>query len=70
MLPVRVSYCPNGTFYGYGPSSQEVQEMSSTHQRGKEPLTDQINVFGKPWQREAGSFMWGDVVYLRWVLRE
>lgn len=65
MLPRRVLTKKNGTYYGYGPSSQEIEVVTSIHPKGKEPVGP-VMLFGKRWDMERGSYMYDGIVYLTW----
>ena len=66
MLPVRVLHRPNGQFYGYGPSSQEIEAVTSVHRQGTEPI-GMLYLFGRHWELQERSFYsWNGMVYMTW----
>lgn len=65
MLPVRVLHQFGSQFYGYGPSGQEIEALTSCHKKGKESMS-MIHMFGKHWLPDSGHYIWDGVVYMTW----
>jgi hypothetical protein len=65
--PKRMVTDSFGTYYGYGPSANQIFKVTSCHERGSEPAWPGIkHLFDGLWAPERNAYMYGDVLYVEW----